>query len=117
MFAGCKIPYPKREFMADDNDDKASSGSKQQQAAAAAAVIPTTVPNRNTHSALIGTVNQQKQQIIEPVTKKMRTIGMNDNINNIMPVPNPVMQSQQHNTVMINKVVFYFFYNFFLLNF
>lgn len=116
VFAGCKIPYPKREFMADDNDDKANSGTKQQQtavaAAAAAAVIPTTVSARNSHSVLISNGNQQ-QSTIEPASKKMRTMAMNDNI---MPIQNPVavMQSQQH-PVMMNKVFFNFLvYNFLL---
>lgn len=106
VFAGCKIPYPKREFMADDNDDKASSSSKQQQAAAAAAAaaaiaaaIPPTVPARNSHSAMIGTANQQ-QTGMEPATKKMRTIGGNDNIMSTNSGPQP-----QH-SVMMNKVGF-----------
>jgi hypothetical protein len=29
VFAGCRIPYPKREFLKDDQEDR-NSGSKQQ---------------------------------------------------------------------------------------
>lgn len=34
MFAGCQIPYPKREFLTDDDQDEKSDSKARQNAAA-----------------------------------------------------------------------------------
>lgn len=48
VFAGCKIPYPRREFLKDEPEDR-NSGSKQQAPTLPVVAVPPTVP-AHTHN-------------------------------------------------------------------
>ncbi|KAH7706606.1 Protein kinase [Aphelenchoides avenae] len=59
VFHGCKIPYPKREFLNDDADDKSSSKPQ----ATVTQIVPPTVP-------------ATQPATMEPPSKKMRPLQM-----------------------------------------
>lgn len=44
MFAGCKIPYPKREFIADETDENKNGSKQALQQQQQQQAIPPTVP-------------------------------------------------------------------------
>ncbi|KAF7634908.1 Protein kinase domain-containing protein [Meloidogyne graminicola] len=62
VFAGCKIPYPRREFLKDEPEDR-NNGSKQQAPTLPVVAVPPTVPAH---------VHNPPTMEIPPAAKKLR---------------------------------------------